>query len=253
MQNIQVKCDKKPTLLTVKVSVNMPQKIRLMVFNPNRPKTYYTNRVKTISGVAEFEVRMPQNCDTVIVRVVSMNGSTNGINIISVEKSKLNQHINCYSQSNIASFVKFAQEFSEQASILSTGTYFSDDKKYRIDYFDVIKQGGKPIPTPARISNINGRMEVSKKHFTDYTVPMRMAILLHEFSHFNLNVIQKDEIEADLNALKIYLGLGYPVIEAHMSFLNVFKGTPSQQNKERYQYIKSFIDNFEDMKYRICL
>lgn len=253
MQDIQVKCEGKPTLLTVKVSVNQPQKIRLMVYNPNRPNTYYTNRVKTISGVAEFEVRMPQNCDTVVVKVVSMNGSPNGINIISVDQSKLNQHIGCYSQSNIASFVKFAQEFSEQASILSTGTYFSDDKKYRIDFFDVIKQNGREIPTPARISNMNGRMEVAKKHFLAYTVPMRMAILLHEFSHFNLNVVQKDEIEADLNALKIYLGLGYPVIEAHMSFLNVFKGTPSEQNKERYQYIKSFIDNFEDMKYRICL
>jgi hypothetical protein len=253
MQDIQIKCDKKPTLLKVKLSVNVPQKIRLMVFNPNRPKTYYTNRVKTISGVAEFEVRMPQNCDIVVLKVVSMNGSSNGINIISVDKSNLNQYIPCYSQSNIQSFVKFAQEFSEQASILSTGTYFSDDKKYRIDYFDIIKQNGKPIQTPARISNINGRMEVSKKHFVEYTIPMRMAILLHEFSHFNLNLVQQDEIEADLNALKIYLGMGYPVIEAHNSFLNVFKRSPSEQNKERYQYIKSFIDNFEEMKYRICL
>lgn len=254
MKNTQeVLCNNEPTNLVVTIGVSRPQKIRLMVFNPARPNTYYTNRVKTISGNSEFEVRMPQNCEKVIVKVLPVDGSSGEIDIVSIDKRKLKQYSNCYANRKVASFVKFAQEFCEQASIISTGTYFSDDKKYRIDYFDVIRQGNAEIATPARISNVNGRMEVSKKHFVKYTVPMRMAIILHEFSHFNLNVVQKDEIEADLNALKIYLGLGYPVIEAHNSFLNVFKGTPSQQNKERYQYIKSFIDNFEELKFRICI
>jgi hypothetical protein len=248
-----IKCENKPTNLVVTLSVAKPQKIRLMVFNPNRPKTFYTNRVKTINGNAKFEVRMPQNCDSVVVRAVSIDGATSDVKLVSIEKKDLNQYTNCFSSSKVASFVKFAQEFSEQASILCEGTYSSDDLKYKIDYFNVIKQGGKALSTPARISNIDGRMQVSKQHFSSYTVPMRMAILLHEFAHFNLNVIQQDEIEADLNALKIYLGLGYPIIEAHNSFLNVFKRTPSEQNKERYQYIKTFIDNFDELKYRICL
>jgi len=254
MNNVEVQCDNRPTLLKVNVGVGSPQKIRLMVFNPDRAKTFYTNRVKTISGVAEFDVRMPQNCKRVIVRVCNENGSmSDNVKIESVSKSSLSQYPLCYGSSKVSSFVQFAQEFSEQASAITEGTYFSNDKKYRIDYFEAIKQKGRELSTPARISNIDGRMEVSKKYFVKYTVPMRMAIILHEFSHFNLNIIQKDEIEADLNALKIYLGLGYPVIEAHNSFLNVFKGTPSEQNKERYQYIKYFIDNFEESKFRICI
>ena len=73
------------------------------------------------------------------------------------------------------------------------------------------------------------------------SIPMRMAILCHEFSHFYLNEVQKDEIEADLNALTMYLGMGYPVIEAHKAFLKTFHNSPSKVNKERYTYLKKFI------------
>ena len=251
MQIKKVETGGKPTNLLVKIEVNQPQKIRLMAYNPKRPNTFYTNRVKTVSKNCEFEIRMPQNCETVFVRCVK-DGSNEDVKIISCEQIKLNQFVRCI-DARVSSFVKFAQEFSERLPMLHEGTYYSDDKKYRIDLFNQIKNGNVVLPTPARISNVDGRMEVSKAHFMKYTVPMRIAILLHEFSHFNLNVVQKDEVEADLNALRIYLGLGYPTIEAHMSFLNVFKGTPSEQNKERYEYIKSFIDNFDEMKYRVCI
>jgi hypothetical protein len=254
MNKFQIPCDGKPTNVVIKLSCSAPQKVRIIAFNPNRPKTYYINRVKTVKGKGVFEVRMPQNCDVVGLNIIAVGGSGGNLKIDSIEKTSLEQFNACFCGSRkVASFVKFAQEFSEQASILSQGTYFSDDKKFRIDYHNQIKDKGRVLATPARISNVDGRMEVSKEHFASYTVPMRMAILLHEFSHFNLNVIQKDEIEADLNALKIYLGLGYPVIEAHNSFINVFKKTPTNQNKERYQYIKTFIDNFDQIKYRICI
>lgn len=249
MQPIKVECNGKPTNLLVDISVSNPQKIRLMAYNENRPNTFYMNRVQTVNGKAQFEIRMPQNCDVVDVKCIGENGTAE---ISNLKQVKLNQYYNCI-DSTVLSFVKFAQEFSERLSTLHIGTYFSDDKKYRIDLFNDITQNGTVIPTPARISNINGRMEVSKRKFLEYSVPMRMAILLHEFSHYNLNRVQQDEIEADLNALRIYLGLGYPIIEAHNSFLNVFKKTPSNQNKERYQYIKYYIDNFDKIKYGACI
>jgi hypothetical protein len=108
------------------------------------------------------------------------------------------------------------------------------------------------LTTPARISNQTGRMEISQKAFRDMSIPMRMAILCHEFSHFYLNEVQHDEIEADLNALTMYLGMGYPVIEAHKAFLETFYKSPSDVNKERYVYLKTFIDNFDKLKYDIC-
>jgi hypothetical protein len=72
-----------------------------------------------------------------------------------------------------------------------------------------------------------------------------MAILLHEFSHVYLNENVDDEVEADLNGLLIYLGLGYPRIEAFEVFAKTFLSVPSDGNRMRYDKIKTFIDEFE--------
>lgn len=253
MPRYEVTCDSKPTNLLIGVEVRKPSKVIIRIFNPNKPNTYYLDRWQTVQKHGEFEARMPQTCDKVIVEIRSVNSNDDNIRITKLQKTDLVQYAPCIS-GKAKSFIKFAQEFCENASILQTGqSYFSNDGKFQIDYFDIIRDGNRAIPTPARISNKNGRIEISKKHFAGYSVPMRMAILCHEYSHYYENVVTEDETEADLNALKIYLGLGYPVIEAHKSFLNVFKNTPTKQNHERYEYLKAFIDNFEDIKYRLCL
>ena len=74
---------------------------------------------------------------------------------------------------------------------------------------------------------------------------MRFAILCHEFSHFYVNEDMTDETEADINGLLIYLGLGYPRIEALEAFYEVFDNYPSEENKRRSDKIINFIDNFE--------
>jgi hypothetical protein len=68
-----------------------------------------------------------------------------------------------------------------------------------------------------------------------------------KFSAFYLNEKMDDEMEADLNGLLIYLGLGYPRIEAYQAFLETFKNAPSNLNKKRYDMINNFINNFEKM------
>lgn len=254
MLKYSVRCDKKPTKLTIGVEVQRPMKITLRVYNAKKAHTIYLDRWKTVEKSAEFEVKMPQTSDVVTVEIRSV-GMGGGVRVTKLEKRPLEQYFPCLTgRSDISSFVKFAQQFSENVGILRSGTYTSDDKKFRIDLFPSIKdEQGKMIPTPARISNKNGRIEISLQHFIGYSVPMRMAILCHEYSHFYENQVMKDEVEADLNGLKIYLGLNYPVIEAHKGFLNVFKNSPSKENKERYEYVKAFIDNFADLKYRVCL
>ena len=118
---------------------------------------------------------------------------------------------------------------------------------------NIIGDNGKSLKTPARISRNQGIIEVSKLKFSKYSVPMRMAILLHEFSHFYLNSDMANETEADLNALIIYLGLGYPRIDAYNVFTQVFHTSPTELNKDRMKIIDDFIRNFEnkyiDMQY----
>ena len=111
---------------------------------------------------------------------------------------------------------------------------------------DQIKEDGQVVPTPARISQTDGMMEVSKADFLRYTVPMRMAILLHEFAHFYLNEVMEDEVEADHNSLQLYLGMGYPRIDAYNVYLDVFENSPSELNKDRYEALnKLFQSNYK--------
>jgi len=252
VKKYEIRTNGKPIEVQLAVEVSRPSKVRIIVVNPKKKGAVYLDRWNTVKKKGEFQLRLPKSSEKVLLIVKSENGTP--LKVTKLTKTKLSQYIPCVSGSRkIKEFVRFAQDFSENASILSTGTYFSESKRFRIDYMKDIVDQGKNLNTPARISNKTGRMEISKNKFSEYTVPMRMAILLHEFAHFNMNVVQKDETEADLNALKVYLGLGYPVIEAHKAFLTVFEKMPSEENKKRYKQLKTFIDTFEQRKYILCL
>tara|TARA_R110002020_G_scaffold44348_1_gene127976 strand:- start:1654 stop:2415 length:762 start_codon:yes stop_codon:yes gene_type:complete len=245
--------NRKPVAIELGVATQRPTKVRVIAVDPLKKGAIYMDRVKTVEGQQDFGINLPQSPERLLIMVQSAVSDSNDIRITKLEKSQLPSYAPCIKAGKIKSFLKFAKEFSENAGILEVGRYSSDNGKYIIDYLPVIKDRGRVISTPARISNSTGRMEISKAAYSKMTIPMRMAILCHEFSHFYMNDVQKDEIEADLNALKLYLGCGYPIIEAHKAFLETFKKSPSAQNAERYEYLKTFIDNWENMKYEICL
>ena len=243
----------------VSLRVQKPCRIRVMAVNPDKPKTIYMDRFKMVKDVYDFELRLPQCGKKVLLIATTDYGDSNAVRIQKCEKIKLKECLSCIPNGKAREFIKFAQQFSENCSILSTSfdkhnasVYMSDEGNFRIDFLPFIVAKGRKSHTPARISNQNGRIEVSKEHFINYTVPMRMAVLLHEFSHFNLNEDMHDEVEADLNGIKMYMGLGYPVIEGHKSFISVFKGLPTKQNVERYEFLKTFMDNFDELKSKYC-
>ena len=112
---------------------------------------------------------------------------------------------------------------------------------------------GRPSTTPARIGHRTGVIDVSKLHFDRYTIPMRMCILLHEFSHKyrnpKIDLEISNEVGADLNALYIYLGLGYSKVDAIFVFANVFLKAQSQGNMVRMRKIMDYIKRFENQEF----
>ena len=80
------------------------------------------------------------------------------------------------------------------------------------------------------------------------SVPMRFVILCHEYSHYFVNNNIEDETEADLNGLNIYLGLGYPRIDAKNAFTDAFMGAPYDMNMDRMQVIQDFIDHYDSSR-----
>lgn len=244
--------------LCVKISCNVPTVVRIKIFDEEKPKIVFTNRYKTVYNSETFYLKLPITSNSIILSVYDdKKGNTPkeqeiNINVVSIDKTPLEKRMDVVDIQNksVRHFIDFAQRFCYNAPYLETGkSYQSDNGEYMIEYLkQIVNQDGKVLTTPARISKVTGRIQVSKNKFDEYTVPMRFAILCHEFSHFYVNDNMNDESEADINGLLIYLGLGYPVIEGYQAFLEVFKDSPNQNNKTRFDKIDNFIKNFEKNK-----
>jgi len=255
--NFSANTKKEEMTICVKVKTFAPEKIRLKVFDYDNPKTYFTNRYKTINGVETFFVLLPITGEKVNIEIFNekngnlKQGVDKSFEVLEIKRTLLpTRHdlINIFNP-KIKKFIQFAEQICYNCSYMNPGSYQSKNGKFFIDVFDtIINNNGVELTTPARIAKNNGVIEISKKAFDAYTVPMRMAILLHEFSHFYVNENIDDESEADLNGLLIYLSLGYPRIEAHEAWLDVFMASDSKANAERYDLIKKFINDFEKGK-----
>lgn len=244
--------------LCIKISVKTPANVRIKIYDEKKDKIVFTNRTKLVKKEETFYIRMPMTSDSIILSVyddkignLPKSEETN-ITVVSCDKQALEKRMDVVDISNksVSKFVEFAQRFCYNASYLETGkSYQSDNGEFIIEYLPVIvNKDGKALTTPARISKNTGRIQVAKKYIDSYTIPMRFAILCHEFSHYYVNDNMEDESEADINGLLIYLGLGYPRIEGYEAFYTVFMDAPSEANGKRFQRIDNFIRNFEKNK-----
>lgn len=239
-----------PVRLRVKVGTQGAKKVGIRVTDIDNPKRIFTDRYKTIDGDLELTVRMPLSPKVALVEVYSKDGSSDGFFLESVEKLPLERKMDKNDIASVAirSFVDFAERLSYNLDTMEPGHYRSDDGEFLIKVSNqIVDANGNPVNTPARINRHTGIIEISKAAFMPMTIPMRFAILCHEFSHFFLNEKIDDEMEADLNGLLIYLALGYPRIEAMQAFTETFQGTPTQLNGERTKMIEQFIIDFEKM------
>ena len=244
-----------PCMVKIVIKTQSLQDIVLKVFDDSHPDTFFTDRTKKINGVEELFVRMPlapYKCKLSIYNIKNGNlskGADATFEVVEIKKEDLEITL---SQANmdtplVRNFVAFAQKFCYNAGWISANRdYTSSVGSFKIEYLPFIVKTGsnQKMATPARISTKNGRIQVSQEAFKPFTIPMRMAILLHEFSHFYLNSDITNETEADLNGLTIYLGLGYPIREAYAAFGETFIGYPSEQNKQRYDIINKFIKDY---------
>lgn len=244
----RVKTNSVPCTLKMKVSLNDDCVLRVVVINPYRKSAIYYDRQFNAKKDNSFEIRLPQSSKDVDVILICEKGDAN-IKSVSLKKGGLQQFPTCYKSKKAREFIAFAQTISDRLATLPSGDYFSKNGTFHIQILDSIEGHG----TPARIHNDLGVIQVSKEKMSQYTVPRNMAILLHEYSHFYENVIQKDEIEADLNSLRMYFGLGYPVVESQNAFIEVFDHADNPMNRERYEYIFAYATNFKKIKHKICI
>lgn len=132
-------------------------------------------------------------------------------------------------------FIRHTFDFAEAAGYLRDGnTYSNDSGKFPVHYYPVISH------TPARIHKESGHIEVSASHFRSYTVPMRVFILLHEWMHWVKNT--GNEVKCDIEAAKLFLGLGFPRYEALVAVTEVLTDHP--EHIQRAESLQKFIKEY---------
>jgi hypothetical protein len=253
-----INSDNRKFSLYVTIKCKGERKFRVAISDYAKANSKYGDREIVVKEKRCIYFNFPVSPKKLALLVADMSdGTTKDFEVTTMEAPLRTYDI--WLDSETKDFLQLATHFSqvcgfEQAS--QTGRIFTtEDKKFTIKYFDVIREqlSGKNLNTPARIGHRTGIIETAKIKFDCYTIPMRMIILLHEFSHKYKNpkigLEISNEVGADINALYIYLGLGYSKIDAICVFANVFLKAQTQVNIERMRKIMDYIQKFENQEF----
>ena len=250
-----------PFQIDITIETNQLSYMKVAAFDPNKPASKYADFNSKVNGQRTFQLRFPVSPKRLKVVIFNQEhgnlpfGDDPTFKIKNVQVKKVKQYDVWWNQ-DTKNFYEFAVEFAQDAGMLSSGKrkphiYRSDDGKFTIDYYDTIYDSKEKqfLSTPARVGHISGTIEVSKSKFLEYTVPMRLAILMHEFAHkfLNPNIKRKIGYEtgADIQGLYVYLGKGWSPIEAHKAYLKVFRTSNGKANHKRYKILRDFITKYE--------
>jgi hypothetical protein len=259
-----VPANQKSFMLVLDLITKSPEQLRVYTYDIRKPYTLYSDRYININGSRQVEIRLPLTPNELGVVVYNVRtrihpkqkDNTYNAELVSSDrndKRKIYHKLKTWqvwTDADTDSFIKFAQSFCVNAGVIPIGMYQSNDRKFTIDFLNVIKdKSGNIMFTPSQIGNKTGLIRVSREHFLKYSIPMRYVILLHEYSHKYINPKKgkkiTDEFAADKNALYIFLGQGFPRVDARTVYLKVFITSDSEENLRRYNAIDDFIKQFD--------
>jgi hypothetical protein len=200
----------KPCAMQLRLRSTYPRNIFVVGYDANNNDKYFRRICELIPGkLHTFFFGMPLSPKTLKVQIFDQDyriltmASTFELDkpqIVGLRTSPLSL------DKDSTNFLHFAEQLAVEMPHLRIGDY--SENGFEVRLFEDL-----PTSTPARIESNFDYIEVSKADFLTMTVPRRVLILLHEFSHNFLNGNPNSEIEADLHALSIYLSRGYPFME----------------------------------------
>jgi hypothetical protein len=240
--------------LSIYVSTPTPKKFRIWAEDLGKRNSKYVDREIEVKDKRQIFLSFPVSPAKLFIGCANVDSPTDKDFKVQMIESALTDY-NVWLDQDTTNFLKLAIPFSQVCGFKGAnaqGKVFEcKDKTFRIKYFDVIRDfRAGIINTPARIGHTTGTIEVAKAKFDKYTIPMRMMILLHEFCHKYKNpkigLEISNEVGADINALYIYLGLGFSKIDAICVYANVFLKAQTQGNIHRMRKIMDYINKFEN-------
>lgn len=248
----------KPFHLILDVQVLRPVNLRLSIFD-SETKRIYTDRNLRLKNDKKMSFKLPICPDRLTVELIDKNlPRINSVFRIAeiIVKPDTKCPINLTKEDQ--QFIKFAKWFACESSRLEAGEkgtiYQADD--FTILFVDRIIEDGIELTTPARISKDAGIIQVSKIRTMDYTVPMLIVMLLHEYAHKFKNEKfgkkESNELTADIIACHIALNLGFDSQEVKHCFQEVFERKNNKLNKNRMSAINEFITIFKSSEKTRC-
>ena len=248
----------RPICLNFTITCKGSKKFRIWEEELNQQNSKYADREISVDGSRTIYFNLPATPEKLFIGCKNVSNLNDNDFQITIIETPL-QSYEIYLDAEATEFLEIATKFAQTCGYTNpspNGTFFKPkNSKFCIKYFPVIKDyaSGRIIGTPARIGHNTGIIEVAKAKFDRYTIPMRIAILLHEFSHKYRNpkigLAISNEIGADINALYIYLGTGWSKIDAICVFAKVFLKAQSNENIKRIRKLQDYIERFEKQEF----
>lgn len=243
------------------VQTRKPERLVIRVTHPKLPNTVYFFAEPIINGTDMITVKIPRMPEQVVMQVYNAKtGPVRGDNTFRCAKPGIFPIVQTFAitavNPNLKRIIDFIDEFSERKAIYSArpGIYSSSDGKFDIDYLPTIRdERGRELSTPFRVCTDPGypkKIQASQARIKNYTVPGCKMWLYHEVWHVYDTPNPRDEFAADKGAIKMYLGMGNPIVEAYKHINEVFKNTPSDLNRRRYVELDNYIKNFYKTHYK---
>ena len=248
--------DKRKFCLYITIKCKGKKIVRVWAEDYGKRNSKYADRQIEVNGERTIYFSFPVSPKQLFLGFVNIaNPSDKDMEVV-LEERPLKTY-NIWMDQDSTNFMALCIPFCQVAGFQNPGPrgQMFSQKGFNIKYFDVIRDAmsGGVLTTPARVGHNSGMIEVSKAKFDHYTVPMRVMIMLHEFSHKYKNpkigLEIGNEIGADINALYIYLGMGFSKIDAICVFANVFLKAQTSANITRMRKINDYIRKFENQEY----
>lgn len=248
----------KPFNLLLSIRTLRVVKLRLTVFDPVTKRIFSDRRLR-LDKSRKVLIKLPIVGEQLRVSLRNEHLG-NGTSPFVLEEIKVIPDTKCPLEltNEDAAFIRFAKWFSVEVEKLQAGqkgTLYQSEG-FTILYLDTITENGIELTTPARIARASGVIEVSKKAIKDYTVPMLIVMLLHEYAHKFKNPEYGKEVEneltADLIACHIALNLGFDPLEVENCFRAVFSKKKTDLNRRRIEAITDFIALFVKSESKRC-
>ncbi len=242
----------KPFNLILKIRAMLPVRLLVSIYDPIS-ETVYIDRKVHIGGARKLTFKLPIVPDRLRVRIIERELPI-GDKHFRLEEIKVVPDTKCPVDltKGDKTFIKFAKWFATNFKSLtagSKGTIYQSGKFNILLLDQLLDHKGKVLTTPARIGKGTGIIEVNKSVVEDYTLPMLMLVLLHEYAHFYKNPEYgreiSNELSADLIALNLALNLGFDTEEAKACFKSVFAKKNTRLNRRRNAAINEYIQRFK--------